>query len=243
MLHSNPVPAVPFDKPPKELQPVHGLNVTPEELESLRQAFRIFDIKGVGAITLTEFGKIIENLNIATNQTEIQSIAQAVDLNNDNLIDFEEFATAMIRHLIPFDQQQQQQQRNNNTLQQQQQQQHHSILNNGTKTPFSDEPSSYYATDFKSRNANIPSSTTTTTTKRNNSSKRISFYDDLELVQCFQAFDKNRDGMISRKELEDVMISLGEHMTPQEINEMMSDADTNGDGFIDFEEFKQLLPL
>ncbi|KAI7860913.1 hypothetical protein BDC45DRAFT_600689 [Circinella umbellata] len=235
MLHSNPVPAVPFDKPPKEQQPVHGLNVTPEELESLRQAFRIFDIKGVGAITLTEFGKIIENLNIATNQTEIQSIAHAVDLNNDNLIDFEEFATAMIRHLVPFEQQQQQQQRSN-TLQQQ----HYSILNNGAKTPFSDEPSSYYATDIKPRNSNIPSSTTT---KRNNSSKRISFYDDLELVQCFQAFDKNRDGMISRKELEDVMISLGEHMTSQEINEMMADADTNGDGFIDFEEFKQLLPL
>ena len=36
MLHSNPVPAVPLDRPPKEQQ-VHGLNVTPEELESLRQ--------------------------------------------------------------------------------------------------------------------------------------------------------------------------------------------------------------
>ena len=37
MLHSNPVPAVPLDRPPKEQQQVHGLNVTPEELESLRQ--------------------------------------------------------------------------------------------------------------------------------------------------------------------------------------------------------------
>ena len=171
-------------------------------------------------------------MNIATNHTEIQSIAHAVDLNNDNLIDFEEFATAMIRHLTPLDQQ--------HTSQQQQQQPHHySIISGGTKTAttFSEEPSSYYATEFKTRTPNIPSSS------KRNGSKRISFYDDLELVQCFQAFDKNRDGMISRKELEDVMISLGERMTPREIDGMMADADTNGDGFIDFDEFKQLLPL
>ncbi|KAI8139019.1 hypothetical protein BJV82DRAFT_673121 [Fennellomyces sp. T-0311] len=205
MLHSSPVPSVPLDKPPKEEPIVHGLNVSPDEMDSLRQAFRIFDTRGVGTITLTEFGKIIENLNIATEPAEIQSIAHAVDLNNDDLIDFEEFATAMIRHLTPDDHQ-------------------------PAAPTYSEEPQSYAAIEVAK------------STNGRRRGKRISFYDDLELVQCFQAFDKNRDGLISQKELEIVMLSLGEHLTQRDIKAMMDEADTNGDGFIDFEEFKQLLP-
>ncbi|KAI9488166.1 hypothetical protein BDB00DRAFT_62262 [Zychaea mexicana] len=223
-MHS-PISAVPLDKAPKDTitttGQAHGLNVTPEELESLRQAFRIFDVRGAGTITLTDFGKIIENLNIATDTAEIQSIAHAVDLNNDNLIDFEEFATAMIRHLTPDG----------------------TLVTSSSKQPvvaFTEEPQSYHHPSMESA---LKSSTPSNFSKRTkNGSKRISFYDDMELVQCFQAFDKNRDGLISKKELEDVMISLGEHLTLHEIKAMMDDADTNGDGFIDFDEFKNLLP-
>lgn len=77
---------------------------------------------------------------------------------------------------------------------------------------------------------------------RRGSSARVSFHEDDELLQCFQAFDKNNDGYISQKELEEVMSRLGENLTPQEIVDMMTEADTNKDGQIDFKEFKKLWP-
>ncbi|CEP10640.1 hypothetical protein [Parasitella parasitica] len=65
---------------------------------------------------------------------------------------------------------------------------------------------------------------------------------DEELLACFQFFDQDHDGRISQKELEQVMIRFDTHLTPKELKEMMITADINRDGFIDFEEFKQLLP-
>ncbi|KAJ8656672.1 hypothetical protein O0I10_007751 [Lichtheimia ornata] len=65
---------------------------------------------------------------------------------------------------------------------------------------------------------------------------------DNDLLACFKAFDQNGDNLISRDELQHVMTSLGERLSPYDITAMMTEADTNGDGFIDFEEFKRLLP-
>ncbi|KAI9487786.1 MAG: hypothetical protein EXX96DRAFT_554643 [Benjaminiella poitrasii] len=63
-----------------------------------------------------------------------------------------------------------------------------------------------------------------------------------EIMACFRYFDQDQDGKISLKELEQVMSRLGTHLTAQELKEMMSTGDINRDGFIDFNEFKQLLP-
>ncbi|CAO3598963.1 unnamed protein product [Absidia cylindrospora] len=66
-------------------------------------------------------------------------------------------------------------------------------------------------------------------------------YDDDELADCFRAFDTNHDGKISQSELDKVMRKLGEELSKQDIQDMMAEADTNKDGYIDFEEFKRLL--
>lgn len=44
-------------------------------------------------------------------------------------------------------------------------------------------------------------------------------------------------------ELRNVMTSLGEKLTEEEISEMMKEADLDGDGFIDFEGSKREYPL
>ncbi|CDS10737.1 hypothetical protein LRAMOSA11223 [Lichtheimia ramosa] len=194
MLHSTPSPDLALDKPRQDHTP--DLPVSPEELESLRQAFRIFDSTGTGSITIGQFSKIVKNLNIATDPNEIDCIARSVDLNNDHVIDFEEFATAMIRHLAPL----------------------HPVQ----------EP--------------LQPTTPSSSSSRRARSKRISFHDEMELLQCFQAFDKNGDNRISQQELAEVMISLGERLSPHDLQAMMKEADINRDGYIDFEEFKQLLP-
>ncbi|EIE91511.1 hypothetical protein RO3G_16222 [Rhizopus delemar RA 99-880] len=64
---------------------------------------------------------------------------------------------------------------------------------------------------------------------------------DQELLRCFLYFDKDHDGRISQLELEDVMKKLNAKLSPYEIKEMMKTADMNKDGFVDFDEFKQLL--
>ncbi|KAI8976434.1 hypothetical protein BDB01DRAFT_837963 [Pilobolus umbonatus] len=68
-------------------------------------------------------------------------------------------------------------------------------------------------------------------------------YEVDELRDCFSRFDKNGDGFISKQELKDVMVSLGENLSQDEIDDMMNEADINRDGYIDYEEFKRLLPI
>ncbi|KAI8065494.1 hypothetical protein BC940DRAFT_83466 [Gongronella butleri] len=63
---------------------------------------------------------------------------------------------------------------------------------------------------------------------------------DDELRACFQAFDTNNDGLISRAELKRVMFRLGDDLSEAELNDMMNEADANRDGYIDFDEFKRL---
>ena len=58
-----------------------------------------------------------------------------------------------------------------------------------------------------------------------------------EVRQAFQVFDKDGNGYITQDELAVVMTNLGEKLNQNELNLMMKEADTNGDGRIDYEEF------
>ncbi|KAK2568962.1 Calmodulin-related protein 97A [Acropora cervicornis] len=64
---------------------------------------------------------------------------------------------------------------------------------------------------------------------------------DSEMREAFRVFDRNGDGQISPMELRNVMTSLGEKLTEEEISEMMKEADLDGNGFIDFEEFVHMV--
>lgn len=62
-----------------------------------------------------------------------------------------------------------------------------------------------------------------------------------ELRQAFAVFDKDGDGKISAKELDLVMRALGEPIDRQTIDLMIESVDTDKSGFIDFEEFRQMM--
>lgn len=62
-----------------------------------------------------------------------------------------------------------------------------------------------------------------------------------EILEAFKVFDKDNSGKISVKELREVMTSLGEKLTEGEVEEMIKDADTNGDGEIDINEFVKMM--
>lgn len=58
-----------------------------------------------------------------------------------------------------------------------------------------------------------------------------------ELRNAFNVFDTDGNGYITRDELGSVMGNLGEKLTSDELKEMMREADTDGDGKIDYKEF------
>jgi calmodulin len=64
---------------------------------------------------------------------------------------------------------------------------------------------------------------------------------DDEIREAFRIIDKDGSGFISASELKQVMIDLGEELTDRVIEEMIREADVNGDGQIDYEEFVRMM--
>ncbi|CAM4706616.1 unnamed protein product [Leuciscus chuanchicus] len=63
-----------------------------------------------------------------------------------------------------------------------------------------------------------------------------------ELRDAFKEFDMDGDGSITTEELRCAMSKLlGEHMNHREIDAVVQEADNNGDGTVDFEEFVKML--
>lgn len=55
------------------------------------------------------------------------------------------------------------------------------------------------------------------------------------LIAAFRLYDKDRKGFISPAELRDVMTNFREKWTDEEVNEMISEADIDGDGQVNYE--------
>lgn len=56
-----------------------------------------------------------------------------------------------------------------------------------------------------------------------------------EFSEAFRAFDKDGNGFISATELCQVMIDMGEHLTMEEVEQMIKNADFDGDGQVNYE--------
>jgi len=62
-----------------------------------------------------------------------------------------------------------------------------------------------------------------------------------ELIEAFKVFDRDGNGFISAAELRHVMTNLGEKLTDEEVDEMIREADVDGDGQINYEEFVKMM--
>ncbi|XP_037090298.1 neo-calmodulin-like isoform X2 [Pollicipes pollicipes] len=62
-----------------------------------------------------------------------------------------------------------------------------------------------------------------------------------ELKEAFKVFDKDEDGLLTVGELRHIMTSMGEKMSNDEVDDMIREADKNGNGKINYEEFVRVL--
>ncbi|XP_052764486.1 neo-calmodulin-like isoform X3 [Mya arenaria] len=64
---------------------------------------------------------------------------------------------------------------------------------------------------------------------------------DSDLLHVFQMFDKNKDGKISSEELGCVLRTLGHEHSQKEVEDMIKNADTNENGYVEFDEFLTMM--
>ena len=62
-----------------------------------------------------------------------------------------------------------------------------------------------------------------------------------ELKSAFNVFDKDGDGNITAHEIFQVMTALGETLTIETCKQMIASVDLDGNGSIDFAEFRQMM--
>jgi calmodulin len=62
-----------------------------------------------------------------------------------------------------------------------------------------------------------------------------------DLKEAFKVFDKDNDGYISAPELRHVLTNIGEKLSDEEVDEMIREADIDGDGQINYEEFVKMM--
>lgn len=64
-----------------------------------------------------------------------------------------------------------------------------------------------------------------------------------EIRNAFDVFDKDHSGNISRAELAEVMKSLGQNPTSEELDDVIKEVDLDNDGSIGFNEFVKMMEV
>jgi len=65
--------------------------------------------------------------------------------------------------------------------------------------------------------------------------------DERELREMFRILDKEKRGEVNTSELRWILKNLGDDLTEADIDDMIADVDTDGSGWIDYNEFHKLM--
>lgn len=72
---------------------------------------------------------------------------------------------------------------------------------------------------------------------------KLGFTELAYFKELFNAMDKDSEGSITSKELGTALASIGAKATDMEVQAMINEGDSDGNGILDFEEFVELLGL
>ncbi|XP_076833017.1 calcium-binding protein 8 isoform X1 [Brachyhypopomus gauderio] len=78
-------------------------NISVEELDEIREAFRVLDRDGNGFISKQELGMAMRSLGYMPSEVELAIIMQRLDMDGDGQVDFEEFMTILGPKLLSSD--------------------------------------------------------------------------------------------------------------------------------------------
>jgi calmodulin len=104
-----------------------------------------------------------------------------------------------------------------------------------SKTPKSDSDSGSVFFSQKSLSCELPDLETVQLKRKISKSKMREYRD------AFSLFDKDGNGYLTKEELGHVMHQLGQWARMEELQEMLAEIDTDGDGNVSFEEFVEIL--
>ena len=62
-----------------------------------------------------------------------------------------------------------------------------------------------------------------------------------EIRDAFRVFDRDGNGFISVVDLQDVLLQIGEKLSQEEVDELIGEADIDGDGNIFYDEFAAMI--
>jgi len=65
--------------------------------------------------------------------------------------------------------------------------------------------------------------------------------DERELKEMFRILDKEKRGEVNTSELRWILKQLGDDLTEADIDDMIADVDTDGSGWVDYNEFHKLM--
>jgi len=65
--------------------------------------------------------------------------------------------------------------------------------------------------------------------------------DERELKEIFRVLDKEKKGEVNVNELRWILKNLGDDFTEEDIDDMINDVDTDGSGWVDYDEFSKLM--
>ncbi|KAL7081157.1 hypothetical protein ACP275_14G021700 [Erythranthe tilingii] len=219
--------------------------LTEEQILEFQSAFNVFDKDGDGCINIEELGIVMRSLDQNPTEKELRDMINEVDSDGNGTIDFDEFLNLMVAK---------------------EKMQAKDVLNEAQSVEFQEAftqfdkdgdgcitiddlarmmrcldqiiPTQKELRDIINEIDSNRNGTIEFDEFLNHMAKNLKKIDaDNELKEAFKVFDKDQNGYISANELRQTMINLGEKLTVEEVEQMVREADLNGDGQISFDEF------